>query len=100
MDGRSGLVVSCRETSPFLTSFPPTGHKNTQTQRKNLPGLLYLSPLWALQKNDGATYFVATYGNDAHSCSQAQNRGTPKGSLNGVAACVHPGDTVRMIAGV
>lgn len=46
-----------------------------------------------------ATY-VATTGSDASSCTAAQNIATPKRTLNSAVACLSPGETLYIRAGV
>lgn len=50
-------------------------------------------PVWA------TTSYVATSGNDSHSCVQAQSQATPKRSINAAVACVAPGGTVQIAEG-
>jgi hypothetical protein len=47
----------------------------------------------------GATYYVATNGNDNYSCSQAQSTFTPKLSLNNALRCLQAGSTLLMRGG-
>ncbi len=46
-----------------------------------------------------ATYYVATTGSDANSCSAAQNAATAKRSINAGAGCLSAGDTLIVKAG-
>src|SRR5262245_50940252 len=49
-----------------------------------------------------ATFYVATTGNDANTCTQAQNTGSPKRNLSGSAgglACLASGDTLYIRTG-
>ena len=46
-----------------------------------------------------ATYYVATTGNDAHTCANAQTVTTPKRTIASGAACLNPGDTLYVRSG-
>ncbi len=46
-----------------------------------------------------ATYYVATTGNNGHTCTQAQNQTTPKLTLAAGVACLAGGDTLILAAG-
>jgi hypothetical protein len=45
------------------------------------------------------TFYVSTSGNDAVSCTTAQNIATPKRTINGGMACMAPGDTLYIRSG-
>ncbi len=47
----------------------------------------------------GATYYVATTGNDSTSCPNAQSQSTPKLTINAGAGCLSAGDTLIVKAG-
>jgi hypothetical protein len=47
----------------------------------------------------GTTFYVAPGGNDAVSCTQAQNTATPKRTIANAAACLSPGSTLYVRAG-
>jgi len=53
----------------------------------------------AAAAQSGATYYVATNGNDGNSCSQAQSAFTPKRSLNNAVTCLKPGGTLLVRGG-
>ena len=53
----------------------------------------------AYRAPSGPIYYVATDGDDARSCSQAQDIATPKRTLHSGAACLAPGDTLYIRAG-
>jgi hypothetical protein len=53
----------------------------------------------AAAAQSGATYYVATNGNDSNSCSQAQSQFTPKRSLNNAVTCVRLGGTLLVRGG-
>src|SRR5262249_33697965 len=45
-------------------------------------------------------YYVATTGNDANSCSAAQNINTPKATLRSAVTCLSPGATLYVRGGL
>jgi parallel beta-helix repeat protein len=47
----------------------------------------------------GNTYYVATSGSNSHSCSQAQNRATPKRTIKEGMACMSGGETLMIKGG-
>jgi parallel beta-helix repeat protein len=47
----------------------------------------------------GTAYYVATTGNDAVTCTQATNIGTPKRTLNNAVTCLTPGSTLLIRGG-
>jgi len=53
----------------------------------------------AAAAQSGATYYVATNGNDSYSCSQAQSLFTPKRSVSNAVRCLQPGATLLVRGG-
>jgi hypothetical protein len=47
----------------------------------------------------GKIYYVATNGDDAYSCTQAQSQSTPKRTLNAAFSCMASGDTLQVKGG-
>jgi len=60
-----------------------------------LLGGLLVSPL----VSEGATYYVAKDGSNAHTCKQAQSATTPKLTIRAGAACLSGGDTLDIRSG-
>src|SRR5580765_5880194 len=76
----------------------------TKTSRKMKH--LVRVPLWALFFFIGAVtaqaaiYHVAQTGNDTNSCAAAGNIATPKKTFKSAVACMTPGDTLYIRAGI
>ena len=59
----------------------------------------FLIILLAPALSRAVTYYVATTGNDANTCAQAQFSARPKKTLKAGVACLHGGDTLVVKAG-
>ncbi|MDO8523371.1 MAG: right-handed parallel beta-helix repeat-containing protein, partial [bacterium] len=73
-------------------------HKNNVLLLASLALFIVLSFGVASHAN-AASYFVATNGNDANSCTKAQNTATAKRTISSGVSCVQPGDTLLLRAG-
>jgi len=66
---------------------------------------LRVVPLWILfmiigaMTAEGATYYVATTGNDGYACTTAQTISTPKRTIKSGVGCLKPGDKLYIRTG-
>lgn len=66
--------------------------------KRTLLSVIVVSLLLAVDAN-ATTYYVATTGNDANTCGQAQSTSTPKLTLNNGVTCLSPGDILYILNG-
>jgi hypothetical protein len=62
-------------------------------------GLVFVCCALRSEPVHGATYYVATNGQDTNSCAQAQSQSAPKLTLNNAIACLSAGDTLLVRGG-
>jgi parallel beta-helix repeat protein len=93
---QSNLDASCAGTIIAQLEAP-----GDLTHMKKLGFIVLVTHLLggAAAGQSGATYYVATNGNDSYSCSQAQSQFTPKRSLNNAVTCVRLGGTLLVRGG-